>query len=259
MLRVENMVCRAGGRLLVDDISADFGAGMLHVIVGPNGSGKSTFLSAFSGDRVPESGSVFYDGIAAEEMDKSDLARRRAVMSQLPELYFPLRVDDIVMMGRYPHFSYRPAARDRQVCRMAMEQLEILEFAGRDYLTLSGGERQRVQFARALAQIGDRPPAGSRYLFLDEPVSSLDIRHQHQLLRTARSLVSDTMVLIAILHDLNLALQYADRIFFMKEGRLVAAGVPRDIVTRELVKEVFDVQAHLLDNPYGGARVIVYG
>ncbi|HET6254741.1 MAG TPA: heme ABC transporter ATP-binding protein [Puia sp.] len=259
MLRIENLVCRAGGRVIVDDITAGFPAGMMHVIVGPNGSGKSTFLKAFSGDRAPDSGRVLYDGVAAAHLDKAGLARRRAVMSQLPELHFPLRVDDIVMMGRYPHFAWRPAARDREVCRMAMEQLGISGFADRDYLTLSGGERQRVQFARALAQIADQPAAGSRYFFLDEPVSSLDIRYQHQLLQTARSLVSDTMVLIVILHDLNLALQYADRIVFMKEGRIVAAGDSPGIVTSGLVREVFDVSAHLLDDPYSGARVIVYG
>jgi iron complex transport system ATP-binding protein len=259
MLKIEHLVCSAGGRVIVDDVTTEFAAGMLHVIVGPNGSGKSTFLKAFSGDWVPDSGSVLYDGVPVGHAAGSALAKRRAVMSQLPELYFPLRVDDIVMMGRYPHFSYRPSSVDIAVCRKAMERLGISAFADRDYLTLSGGERQRVQFARALAQIDDPPAAGSRYLFLDEPVSSLDIRYQHQLLQAARSLVSENMVLIAILHDLNIALQYADRIVFLKEGRIVAAGDSPGIVTRELIQSVFDVPAYLLDNPYGQAPVIVYG
>jgi iron complex transport system ATP-binding protein len=259
MLRIDQLVCRAGGREIVSGITTVFEAGLLHVIVGPNGSGKSTFLKAFSGDWRPQSGTVFYDGVPLSDLDKTALARRRAVMSQLPELHFPLSVDEIVLMGRYPHFSFQPSARDQSIVREAMERLGISALAGRDYLTLSGGERQRVQFARALAQIWDAPAAGCRYLFLDEPVSSLDIRYQHQLLQIARSLLTENIVLIAVLHDLNLALQYADRILFLKEGRIAAAGPSPGIVTPGLIREIFDVPAQLVDNPFGRAPVIVYG
>jgi iron complex transport system ATP-binding protein len=269
MLRIDRLVCRAGGREIVSGISTVFEAGLLHVIVGPNGSGKSTFLKAFSGDWRPQSGTVFYDGVPLSDLDKTSLARRRAVMSQLPELHFPLGVDEIVLMGRYPHFSFQPSARDKEICREAMERLGISALAGRDYLTLSGGERQRVQFARALAQIWDAPAAdaayagvtstGCRYLFLDEPVSSLDIRYQHQLLQIARSLLTENIVLIAVLHDLNLALQYGDRILFLKEGRIAAAGPSPGIVTPALIREIFDVPAQLVDNPFGRVPVIVYG
>ena len=273
MLRIDQLVCRAGGREIVSGITTVFEAGLLHVIVGPNGSGKSTFLKAFSGDWRPQSGTVFYDGVPLSELDKTSLARRRAVMSQLPELHFPLSVDEIVLMGRYPHFSFQPSARDKEICREAMERLGISALAGRDYLTLSGGERQRVQFARALAQIWDAPEAdgaspgsggvssgtGCRYLFLDEPISSLDIRYQHQLLQIARSLLTENIVLIAVLHDLNLALQYADRMLFLKEGRIAAAGPSPGIVTPGLIREIFDVPAQLVDNPFGRAPVIVYG
>src|SRR5258708_12274609 len=103
-------------------------------------------------------------------------------MTQLPELHFPLSVDEIVMMGRYPHFSFRPTPNDRAICEQVMLHMSIQSLSGRDYLTLSGGERQRVQFARALAQIWEAPPTGSRYLFLDEPFSSLDIHYHHPLL-----------------------------------------------------------------------------
>jgi len=231
---------------------------LLHVIVGPNGSGKSTLLKAFSGEGSIVSGEVFYDGTPVTAMDKTLLAKRRAVMSQLPELHFPVRVDDIVMMGRYPHFNYRPSAHDVSVCREAMQRLSVLPLADRDYLSLSGGERQRVQFARALAQIWDAPPEGERYLFLDEPVSSLDIHYQHEFLALARDLAASRIVLIAVLHDLNLALEYADRILFLKAGRLVASGAPA-IVTPAIIRDVFGIDAHLLDNPYGQRPVIVYG
>jgi iron complex transport system ATP-binding protein len=258
MLRIEHLSCSAGGRTVVRDVSADFEPGLLHVIVGPNGSGKSTFLKAFSGEWPIDAGVVYYDETPVAGFDKGLLARRRAVMSQLPELHFPVRVDDIVMMGRYPHFNYRHGRHDEEICRQAMEQLSVLPLADRDYLSLSGGERQRVQFARALAQIWDAPVDGSRYLFLDEPVSSLDVHYQHEFLALARSLAGTGMVLIAVLHDLNLALEYADQVLFLKEGRLVAAGKTPDIVTPGIIHEVFGMRAHLLDNPFGRRPVIVY-
>lgn len=249
----------AGGAPVVRDITTDFAPGLLHVIVGPNGSGKSTFLKAFAGEWPIASGEVLYDGVSLRARDKMDLARRRAVMSQLPELHFPLRVEDIVLMGRYPHFSFEATRSDREICRSAMERLSIIGLAGRDYLTLSGGERQRVQCARALAQIWEPPAHGCRYLFLDEPVSSLDIFYQHQLLAVVRELVREQVVLVAVLHDLNLALQYAHRVLFLREGRLVAAGPVPEVVKPELIREVFRIDARLLPDPEGRGPVIVYG
>ena len=259
MLKIERLRCQAGGKAVIQDISTEFLPDALHVILGPNGSGKSTFLKAFSGEWPMASGEIWYDGRPLQQLSKTALSRRRAVMSQLPELHFPLRVDDIVMMGRYPHFSFRPTRHDMDICRAAMDRLSILPLEGRDYLTLSGGERQRVQFARALTQIWDPPEDGCRYLFLDEPVSSLDIRYQHQLLEQVRILVKERIVIIAILHDLNLALQYADRILFLKEGRVVAEGPSAAIAQPELIREVFGVEAHVLQNPFGPQPVIVYG
>ena len=258
MLKIDNLVCRIGNRPIIDHISTVFEAGLLHVIVGPNGSGKSTFLKAFSGELTPESGTIRYDDVLLAHTHKTELARRRAVMSQLPELHFPLSVDEIVMMGRYPHFSFQPSKKDRDICQEAMNRLSVHSLSGRDYLTLSGGERQRVQFARALAQVWEPPEKGSRYLFLDEPVSSLDIHYQHQFLQLIRSLVRENIVLIAVLHDLNLALQYADRMIFLKEGRVAAEGTTPGIVSPSLIREVFDIAAHVMENPYGRSPVIVY-
>ncbi len=259
MLSITGLTCLAGGRPVLQEVSADFAPGALHVIVGPNGSGKSTFIKAFAGDWPVESGEVRYDGIPLPQLERTALARRRAVMSQLPELHFPLRVDDIVMMGRYPHFSFRPSRQDTEICREAMDRLSILDLSGRDYLTLSGGEKQRVQFARALAQIWDAPAEGCRYLFLDEPVSSLDIYYQHELLALVRDLVKANIVLVAVLHDLNLALQYADRMLFLKQGRVIAEGEAPAIVKPELIREVFQMETHVLANPYGHRPVVVYG
>ena len=280
MLRIDNVSYRIGSKQILSDITTTFAPGLLHVIVGPNGSGKSTFLKIFSGELMPDTGVVFYDDIRVAHGNKILLARHRAVMSQLPELHFPLSVEDIVLMGRYPHFNFQPSKKDTAICRQAMERVEIMSLSGRDYLTLSGGEKQRVQFARALAQIWE--PTGSlaeslssdghsstpasqpadllpsRFLFLDEPVSSLDIHYQHQFLQIARSLVKENIILVAVLHDINLAMQYADRILFMKEGRIAAEGSSPGIVTADLIREVFNIPVQLLENPHGAAPVMVY-
>lgn len=273
MLRIDNVSYRIGSKQILAGITTTFAPGLLHVIVGPNGSGKSTFLKIFSGELMPDTGVVYYDDIRVAHGNKILLARHRAVMSQLPELHFPLRVEDIVLMGRYPHFNFQPSKKDTAICRQAMERVEIMSLSGRDYLTLSGGEKQRVQFARALAQIWE--PAGSptesqvsppqpvdalpsRFLFLDEPVSSLDIHYQHQFLQIARSLVKENIILVAVLHDINLAMQYADRILFMKEGSIAAEGTSPDIVTADLIREVFNIPVQLLENPHGPAPVMVY-
>jgi iron complex transport system ATP-binding protein len=258
MLEVKNISYEIGNKKILNDISASFEPGLLHVIVGPNGSGKSTFLKIFSGELKPLHGSVYYDSKDIFHIDKSALAKYRAVMSQLPELQFPLNVEEVVMMGRYPHFIFKPSKKDISICDEVMEKLEAGIFTNRDYLTLSGGEKQRVQFARVLAQIWEAPVEGNRYLFLDEPVSSLDIHYQHQFLQIVQSLKKEKIILIAVLHDINLALQYADRIIFMKEGRIIRDGKAPDIITAELVKEVFDIPVDIIENPFGNSSVMVY-
>lgn len=246
MLSVQNIKYHAGGKEIIDGISTSFEPGLFHVIVGPNGSGKSTFLKIFSGDLKPQLGKVLYDGQDVFKLDKTILAQRRAVMSQQPELQFPLSVSEIVMFGRYPHFRYKPSKNDETICSKAMDKMEMTAMAGRDYLTLSGGEKQRTQFARVMAQIWEAEQGEKKYLFLDEAISHLDLRHQHQLLRIAKDFCSRQTTVIAILHDLNLAMQYADRILFMKEGR-IAYELPKDgNLTPAMIKNIFEVEVTIL-------------
>jgi iron complex transport system ATP-binding protein len=258
MLEVKNISYKIATKKIIDNISASFEPGLLHVIVGPNGSGKSTFLKIFSGEINPQEGMVYYDNKIISDIDKTSLAKFRAVMSQLPELHFPLRVDEVVMMGRYPHFSFNPTKKDISICNEVMKELNVDAFAARDYLTLSGGEKQRIQFARALAQIWETNNEAPRYLFLDEPVSSLDIHYQHQFLQKVQSLKKENIVLIAVLHDINLAMQYADRILFMKEGKIIRDGKVPDSISAELIKEVFDITVDIIDNPFGNSSILVY-
>jgi iron complex transport system ATP-binding protein len=258
MLKANNIHYSAGGKKILKGITAQFEPGLFHVILGPNGSGKSSFLKIFSGELRPQSGEIFYADRNIAEIDKTTLAQRRAVMSQHPELQFPLSVEEVVMMGRYPHFGLVPSDKDRKICAEVLDSLQICSLSGRDYLSLSGGEKQRVQFARVLAQLSGDRPESLHYLFLDEPISSLDIYYQHQFLQMIKQLLNKQLLVIAILHDLNIALQYADRLCFIKEGSVAAMGSPLTIVTASLIKKIFDIPVRILNESTAGRPIIVY-
>lgn len=258
MLRTANISYRIGKKKILNGITAEFKPGEFNMILGPNGSGKSTFLKIFSGEIQGYEGSVFYNEDNISILKKEELAKYRAVMSQQPELSFPLMVEEVVMMGRYPHFTFSPGAKDEAICREVMEQMNLLAFKERNYLTLSGGEKQRVQYARVLAQIWNRPVSGYRYLFLDEPLTSLDINYQQEFLRIAQAFKKEDTILVAVMHDINLATQYSDKIFFMKEGNLVAHGHPADILSESLLEEVFSIKASIISNPVTHTPLVIY-
>ena len=258
MLKTENIQYHIGKKQILKGISAEFNPGEFNMILGPNGSGKSTFLKIFSGEIDQYSGSVLYDGEKIGHHKKEELAKRRAVMSQQPELSFPLMVEEVVMMGRYPHFTFNPGKKDENICNEVMQEMNLLPFKERNYLTLSGGEKQRVQYARVLAQIWEKPQTGYHYLFLDEPLTSLDINYQQEFLQVAREFTKKDTVLVAVMHDINLATQYADRLFFLKQGELIAHGKPKDILNQELIKKVFDVDIAVINNPLTNTPLVIY-
>lgn len=258
MLKTENIKYHIGKKQILNGISAEFYPGEFNMILGPNGSGKSTFLKIFSGEINQYSGSVLYNGEKIGLYKKEELAKQRAVMSQQPELNFPLMVEEVVMMGRYPHFTFSPNKKDEEICNEVMEQMNLHSFKERNYLTLSGGEKQRVQYARVLAQVWEKPPTGYRYLFLDEPLTSLDINYQQEFLQVASKFKEHNIVLIAVMHDINLAIQYADNLFFLKEGELMAHGKPKDILTEKLIREVFNVPVTIINNPVTNAPLVIY-
>jgi iron complex transport system ATP-binding protein len=258
MLKTENIHYSVGKKSILNGITAAFHPGEFNMILGPNGSGKSTFLKIFSGEISKYHGSVFYGAEKIATLKKEELAKHRAVMSQQPELSFPLMVEEVVMMGRYPHFIFNPGKKDNDICHEVMERMNLTSFKERNYLTLSGGEKQRVQYARVLAQIWEKPTEGCRYLFLDEPLTSLDINYQQEFLQIAREFTNTNTVLIAVMHDINLAIQYADKLFFLKEGELVAQGKSKDVMSKALIKQLFNVEASIINNPFSNNPLIVY-
>jgi iron complex transport system ATP-binding protein len=258
MLRTENISFNVGKKQILKNVSASFLPGEFNMILGPNGSGKSSFLKIFSGEINKFQGTVFYDDKKIKELRKEELAKKRAVMSQQADLGFPLLVEEVVMMGRYPHFTFNPNKKDITICNEVIERMNLVEFKERNYLTLSGGEKQRVQYARVLAQVWEKPTNGYRYLFLDEPLNSLDISYQHEFLQVAVELIKDHTVLIAVMHDINLAAHYADNLFFFKGGELMVHGKPKDILFAGMIEKVFNIKTTVIENPVTGKPLIIY-
>jgi iron complex transport system ATP-binding protein len=246
MLEVRDISYHIGEARILRGISAQFQAGVLSVIVGPNGSGKSTLLKIMSGEHTPSTGNVRYGNKPIDSISNRDRAKSRAVLSQHTELSFPLTVTEVVMMGRYPHFLVKPSNEDYEICESALERMGILELGARNYLTLSGGEQQIVQFARILAQIWDNSGDGTKYLLLDEPTTFLDLKHQHQFLHIALELASGGAVVIAVIHDINLAAQYADFILAIESGKVLASGIPHDVIQPEIINALYHIDSTVL-------------
>ena len=189
--------------------------------------------------------------------DPVQLAKKRAVLSQHYQYAFPLTAKEIAMMGRYPFYNTTPTLLDESIVCNAMEIMEVTNFANRSYESLSGGEAQKVQMSRVLAQMFTQNKE-QKYLLLDEPVSHLDIKFQHQLLSIAKSIVTPQTAVIAVLHDLNLALKYADRIIFMKEGSIIYEHKTLEDLPLAIIKDVFGIDASLIEIPNEQRKLVVF-
>lgn len=243
MIAARDISRRVAGRNIPDRVSVDIAAGCVTAIIGPNGAGKSTLLKALTGALPLDAGEVFLGGRPLGHYPLRDLARRRAVLSQGTAVTFPFLVSEIVAMGRAPHDG--PAASDAAAIRQALECVDAWHLRDRIFPTLSGGERQRVQLARVLAQVWGQTAA---YLFLDEPTSELDLKHQHQILQLVSGLAADQgMAVCIVMHDLGLVRRYADRAIVMQDGRCVAQGAVADTVTADIICDVFDILPDLID------------
>ncbi|HEX3927242.1 MAG TPA: heme ABC transporter ATP-binding protein [Gemmatimonadales bacterium] len=252
MVELRGVSWRAGGRPILDNIDAIFAPGRFNVILGPNGAGKSTLLRIATGLLVPDTGTVRYGDRDVRQIAAGELARQRAVLSQRMELAFPLPVDDVVLIGRYPHFGRSPSRHDRDVVAQALDLVGMTGQRSQTYSTLSGGEQQKVQLARVLAQTWPTADGSATWLFLDEPTTSLDVHYQIHLLDVARGLLTSGCTVIAVLHDLNMALRYGDNFLVLDGGRVAAAADHRDAISRELIERVFRVHAERIGDPVTG-------
>jgi iron complex transport system ATP-binding protein len=257
MLVGRNITFRVGTKELISEISVSFAAGGLHLLVGPNGAGKSTLVKVLARLLRPQTGTVEYGGADVGQASEAELAKRRAVLSQAIEIAFPLTVREVVMMGRYPHFSGQPGPIDEQIVDEVMQHFDVAEFKDRYYQSLSGGERQRVNFARVLAQLWRHNAVDScRYLFLDEPLTFLDIRHQIDFMKQIRRFTETDVVTVGVVHDLNLAARFADQILMLNGGRIVATGTPAGVLTTERIGQVFGVEPTMVQTGDSGIHLI---
>jgi iron complex transport system ATP-binding protein len=243
----------AGGRALVSDASLALMPGEVTVLVGPNGAGKSTLLKLMTGEAKPSSGTIAIDGAPLHAVPAWQLACRRAVMAQQARLAFPFSVYEVARLGVDGIGRALSRARREALVADGLAAAGVLDLAPRPYQTLSGGEQQRVQFARVLCQLEAGGSVATRQaLFLDEPIASLDLCHQLALLDMARSVAARGVAVLIVLHDLNLAVTFADTLVVMDQGRIVAQGTPAATLSDALLATVFKVGLSLGRAPAGG-------
>lgn len=231
--------------------------GEILAVLGPNGAGKSTLRKVLCGDLTANVGEVSMNDKPLAEWTLPERAKSRAVLPQDSSLNFPFTVLEVVLMGRAPHVNGAETEKDYEIARQSLVAVEEAELAERLYPTLSGGERQRVQLARVLAQIWEKSK-NPRYLLLDEPTSNLDIAHQHSTLKTARRFASEGVAVLIILHDLNLAAQYADKILLLKNGKVSTLDIPEKVFTPEIILENFAVKVSVIKHPSFDCPLIIW-
>ena len=229
IVKCENVSVIRGTKTILDDISLHANQGELVAILGPNGAGKSTLLGVLAGDLSPDSGTVSFGDDQITSLNKSDLASRRAVLPQQVTVSFPFSVEEVVEMGRGP----KSTSADQDLIEIAMKRVDVLDMRNRLYRSLSIGEQARVSMARILAQ-------DTQLLLLDEPTAVLDIGQQEKLMRIVRSLVDDGRTVIAVFHDLNVAMSFADRVVLLRRGKQVADGAPRETMTAETLSNIYE-------------------
>lgn len=251
-LACHGVTVRHGAATALDGVDLEVRGGEVVALVGPNGAGKSTLVAVLAGDQRPSQGGVEIAGAALDEWTTVELAVRRAVLLQQTELSFPFTVLDVVRMGRAP---WGGAGEDRgvdddEVVARAMSRTDVSQFASRVYTSLSGGERARAALARVLAQDAD-------VLLLDEPTAALDIRHQEQVLGVAREEAAAGRAVVVVMHDLGLAAAHSDRVVVLSRGVVRAQGAPGEVLTAELLSEVYETPIELVENPRNGQVLVV--
>jgi iron complex transport system ATP-binding protein len=242
-----------GRRALVSDATLDLTPGSTTILIGPNGAGKSTLLKLMTGEAKASHGHVTIDGENLMAIPAWRLACQRAVMAQHARLMFPFSVYEVVSLGVDGIGRALSRQRREVLVGECLKAAGVLDLAGRRYQTLSGGEQQRVQFARVLCQIeAGRSVASRQALFLDEPIASLDLCHQLALLDMARAIAARGVAVLVVLHDLNLAVTYADHLVVMDQGAIIAQGAPAKTLDDALLRQVFKVDLSLSRAPAPG-------
>ncbi|EMB38545.1 MULTISPECIES: ABC transporter ATP-binding protein [Treponema] len=238
VLDISSLSFNFGSKNILADIDLSIKDNGIVGIIGPNGSGKSTLLKCIYRVLKPKTGTIFIDGKNINDYQFKETAKKMAVVAQHNDTHFDFNVLEMVLIGRSPHkkFMERDSAEDIELAYKALEQVNMKDFADRNFSSLSGGEKQRIILARALVQNTD-------CLILDEPTNHLDIKHQLHFMSLAKDL---KITVISAIHDLNIAAMYCDKIYALKEGQIIASGSVNEVITEEVIKTLYDVEAKII-------------
>jgi iron complex transport system ATP-binding protein len=237
------------------DVSLEYGEFL--AIVGPNGAGKSSLLSVLANEVKSGKQKVLFKDKPIGEWNVGELSKHKAKFSQHNSNDIPLEVKDVVMMGRYPYFDAQPRKEDMEAMNNMMYETDVYHLKDREYNTLSGGEKQRVHLSRVLAQLQNE--IAHKVMFLDEPLNNLDVKHQYKALEIIKKFTTKANSAIVVLHDLNLAAQYADKILLMKSGRVSAYGTPEEVFTAENISNAYNFPCTICDHPLTNNPMIIFG
>ncbi|WP_213572054.1 ABC transporter ATP-binding protein [Rhodococcus sp. USK13] len=252
-LSAEDLSLGYGDRIIVENLNLEVKTGVITTVIGPNGCGKSTLLRALGRLLKPRSGSVVLDGKAIGSLRTKDVARILGMLPQAPIAPEGLTVADLVARGRHPHQSWirQWSSDDEGEVAEALALTGVSELADRPVDQLSGGQRQRAWISMALAQ-------GTDILLLDEPTTYLDLAHSIEVLDLVDRMHEEMgRTVVMVLHDLNLAIRYSDQLIVMRDGKVVAAGAPKNIISAELLLEVFGLEAAVIGDPVSDRPLVV--
>ncbi|MBI8999843.1 ABC transporter ATP-binding protein [Corynebacterium sp. CCM 9185] len=251
-LQARNITVGYGDKVILENLDVSIPDGEFTVIVGPNACGKSTLLRALARMLPTTTGAVHLDDTPISDTPPKDVARRLSLLPQSPHAPDGILVEDLIGRGRYPHQGmFRQwSASDQQAVEQAMSRANVTDLADRFVAELSGGQRQRVWIALVLAQ-------QTPIVLLDEPTTYLDITHQIEVLNLARNLQREGVTIVAVLHELTLAFRYATNLIMMKEGQIVGSGPVTDLVTPDLIHDVYNLNCDLITDPHSGRPIVV--
>jgi heme transport system ATP-binding protein len=245
MIQVNNVFYEIGEKKILSDISLSMEQGQMLAILGANGAGKSTLLKLMTGSLAVKCGSILLNDKPLGDYSIRELSKKRAVLSQVNPISFPFTAFEIVMLGRSPYLLDKQGQSNHQIVDEILTTLDAQHLKDRLFSTMSGGEQQRIHFARVLAQIWDQE---NPCLFLDEPTSALDLKQQLRILELAKKLVQERgYSLCMILHDLNMARHYADRVLLLKDGNISAYGEVKDVLVTQKIAHTFDITFEYAD------------
>ncbi len=252
-IKVEGLETGYEKHTVYQNLQVSFPKGKVTTIIGPNGCGKSTLLKTIGRMIKPSKGHVLLDGKDIHQMKTRDVSKQLTVLSQNPTAPDELKVEELVGYGRYPHRQRMGGLTktDKDMIEWALEQTGLLQFREREIGSLSGGQRQKVWLALALAQETD-------VLLLDEPTTFLDLSHQIEVLQTVQQLnQQEDRTVVMVLHDINHAARFSDHIIAMRDGKILAEGKPAEVMTEDVLREIFDIEARVIEDPQDGVPVCI--